>query len=347
MMREYFKSVLYRSRVLEACHKVRNRRTLTTVIFHRVLPREDVRWSFADPEWTVSDQFFEDCLSFFTDHYNVISTDDLLAWSQSASELPERALLITFDDGWADVSEYGLPALQRRSLPATVFVIACEVNGLEPWQEVVRRAWRRGQLTPDRLSAGGFFEADESPVPERAELSDWIEWLSRMPAGRRSVLLARLRQQLGEVTPRQMMSREQVLQLSACGAQVGSHGLTHTSVTSSPAPWEELSGARTKLADLLGKDHAGGPELFSFPNGRYDSAALRMAAAAGYREMFTSEPCLNILPAERGGPLVLGRVNIPAGPLSDEQGKLRRELLALWLFSRPKRSIPYPKEISE
>ena len=44
--------------------------------------------------------------------------------------LPERPVLITFDDGLADFAEHALPALRRAALPATLFVTTGFVHGL-------------------------------------------------------------------------------------------------------------------------------------------------------------------------------------------------------------------------
>jgi len=296
----------------------------------------------------VSSQFFEECLDFFSSHYNVISTSDLVGLCSIASKRVERPLLITFDDGWADVCDYALPALRRRSLPATVFVVAGEVDGYEPWQDTIRRVWRREQLRFERFpwlrdyEIGGTRERLQQQPPR--ELTEWIQWLSGINTDQRTALLQRLREELCDATPKQMMSREQLLWVSTSGCQVGSHGLTHTSIPSSPTPWEELAGSRRKLATILETDGDAGPAFFAFPNGQCDDAALRMAASAGYREVFTSEPCLNILPPGCSRPLILGRISISSGPLSDKNGTLRPELLALWLFSRPARSIPWPED---
>jgi peptidoglycan/xylan/chitin deacetylase (PgdA/CDA1 family) len=346
-MFESIKSVLYRSGTMGAYHRYRNKRHVTVVMFHRVLSRSDSRWAHSDPEWTVSDKFFEECLDFFGFHYNVMSTSDLIGQPQPVSRLMERPLLITFDDGWADVCDYALPALRRRSFPAVVFVVAGEVDGSEPWQDTVRRAWRQEQLTFERLPWLRAYEI--AGTGERMQgqspllLSEWIDWLSGMAIDERSAFLERLRMDLHDETPKQMMSREQILQASISGCQIGSHGLTHTSLPISHAPWDELAGARGRLASMLEKEGDTGPVFFAFPNGRCDDATLRMAAAAGYRGLFTSEPCLNILPSDHSRPLVLGRINIPFGTLSDDRGSLRPELLAHWLFSRPARSIPWPE----
>src|SRR5579859_1453809 len=92
------RQVLYRGRILSTYHKIRNRRALTVVMFHRVLPKTDPRNMTADPEWTVSTEFFEDCLRFFASHYSVVDVADVLASIQGKRLLPRRPLLITIDD---------------------------------------------------------------------------------------------------------------------------------------------------------------------------------------------------------------------------------------------------------
>ena len=127
-MNELLKASLYRGGVTASYHRWRNARTLTVVMFHRVLPVGDAQWAEADPVWSVSDQAFLDCLRFFERHYNVIGMKDLTRARGDAGELPERALLITFDDGWADTEWCALPILKQRGLPAIVFVVADAVG---------------------------------------------------------------------------------------------------------------------------------------------------------------------------------------------------------------------------
>ncbi|WGL50999.1 polysaccharide deacetylase family protein [Nocardioides sp. BP30] len=48
--------------------------------------------------------------------------------------LPERAVALTFDDGYASVFERAWPELQRRGLPGTVFVVSSYLaGGRLPW----------------------------------------------------------------------------------------------------------------------------------------------------------------------------------------------------------------------
>ena len=133
---------LYRSGALDAWHRRRNRDRLTVIMFHRVLAPSDPRWATADPEYSLRDDLFADCLAFFKRHYHVVALDDVLAARAGGPPLPPRPLLITFDDGWSDNEEFALRHLRRAGLPALLFVVADVVGRKEPfYQERLVGAW--------------------------------------------------------------------------------------------------------------------------------------------------------------------------------------------------------------
>jgi peptidoglycan/xylan/chitin deacetylase (PgdA/CDA1 family) len=51
----------------------------------------------------------------------------------SSTAVPERAVAVTFDDGYASVATEAWPALARRGLPATVFVIGGRIGLDNRW----------------------------------------------------------------------------------------------------------------------------------------------------------------------------------------------------------------------
>src|SRR5690606_17418205 len=123
-------------------------------MFHRVLDPRDPRWQSCDPDYTMSTGLLAHSLAFFKRHYNVVSLGQVLAARRGQEPLPSRALLITFDDGWADNAEFALPELQRAGVPALLFVVADVVGQRQPFfQEQLVSAWRRGRLTVTGLAA--------------------------------------------------------------------------------------------------------------------------------------------------------------------------------------------------
>jgi peptidoglycan/xylan/chitin deacetylase (PgdA/CDA1 family) len=69
--------------------------------------------------------------------YRACSADTFVDWLCGRSPLPDRAFLLTFDDGFAGVHDYGLPVLASFGWPASVFLVSA-LLGKED-------AWTRGQ----------------------------------------------------------------------------------------------------------------------------------------------------------------------------------------------------------
>jgi peptidoglycan/xylan/chitin deacetylase (PgdA/CDA1 family) len=76
----------------------------------------------------------------FREHVGVLAgsgaavlTVSELASALRAGELPERAVCLTFDDGFASVARHAAPVLAERGLRATVFCVAAHLDGLNDW----------------------------------------------------------------------------------------------------------------------------------------------------------------------------------------------------------------------
>jgi len=65
--------------------------------------------------------------------------------------LPKRSVVVTFDDGYADVVDYAAPLLERYQIPATVFVSTGYV-GREFWWDELERIVLSAAVLPDELS---------------------------------------------------------------------------------------------------------------------------------------------------------------------------------------------------
>ena len=93
MLQDLVKKLLYACGALGLYHRLRNADTLTVVMFHRVLARDDARWASSDPDYTLSAGHFAEALAFFSRHYNAVSLEQVLDSAGRGIALPPRSLL--------------------------------------------------------------------------------------------------------------------------------------------------------------------------------------------------------------------------------------------------------------
>lgn len=59
----------------------------------------------------------------------VVSMDDFLAWKRGEKTIPERSIVITFDDGWKSVYTEAFPVLKELGFPFHIFLYRSYVDG--------------------------------------------------------------------------------------------------------------------------------------------------------------------------------------------------------------------------
>lgn len=69
------------------------------------------------------DEFEEQIVSLKNNGYNIISLQHYINHVNSDETLPEKPVIITFDDGYLGVYKHAYPILQKHNVPATVFII--------------------------------------------------------------------------------------------------------------------------------------------------------------------------------------------------------------------------------
>jgi peptidoglycan/xylan/chitin deacetylase (PgdA/CDA1 family) len=77
---------------------------------------------------------FEDHLAFLASQgWRTSTVGELAARRAGGGSIPDRTVVITFDDGFADFHAHALPALERHRMTATLFVITGYVGGTSEW----------------------------------------------------------------------------------------------------------------------------------------------------------------------------------------------------------------------
>ena len=128
---------------------------LPVAMYHHILPTPS-KWG----DYVISpDQFEEDLKYLQSCGYTAITTSELLAAVTEDAPLPEKPILITFDDGYESVHEYAYPLLQQYGMKAVVSIIGSHTDLFSNPQEP--RHINYSHLSWDQLremQSSGVFE---------------------------------------------------------------------------------------------------------------------------------------------------------------------------------------------
>lgn len=240
----------------------------------------------------VSPANFECHLRELASNHRVVPLATLLREAREGI-FTQGTIALTFDDGYLDVLENGVPILEKYGLHATVFVTAGMVGSdREFWWDDLERILLTGAPLPESLdvttpAGSGRWELDrpEGRVAAyealcsvlrdcdfneiRADMDGLLAWAGMPPEGRRS---------------HRVVDPEQLRRLASSPAiEIGSHTVSHARMTilSPDRRREELVESRRLLTEWTGRETS----LFSYPYGTgrdFDAATARQVAAAGY-----------------------------------------------------------------
>jgi len=293
----------------------RNRGSAGRVLmYHRIGEPARDPWGLA-----VSPVHFAEHLEVLRRERNVMSLSDATRVLE-AGPLPADAVLVTFDDGYADNLHAGLPALERHEVPAAVFVSTGYFGRPHGfwWDELERILFEAPSL-PGSLELdvrASSLHVDLAGLPER-QAGDAADWraLTGGPSTARQVLYERLWTWMWLVLDAE---REEALDKVAtwAGAQrtpagadrplstsevaemaqhpllgLGAHTVTHPRLSGLTASMQRLEireSART-LEAISGRPTFAMAYPFGGP-GDVDPDSVRAASEVGYRVAFMAVP---------------------------------------------------------
>jgi len=90
-------------------------------------------------ELTVSETAFRDQMKYLKENgYRVITLDNLLDFLDFKAQIPKKAVLITFDDGWGSLYDIAFPILRDYGFSATLFVYTDFIGGRKAlsWEQI-------------------------------------------------------------------------------------------------------------------------------------------------------------------------------------------------------------------
>jgi len=111
-------------------------RRFQILVYHKVSPDTH---PFFEPTHPV---VFEQQMQFLKQCYQIMPLTELVERAKRG-DVPDRAVAITFDDGYRDNYEFAFPILKKYGLPATVFVATGAIGtGEILWHDRIFDAFR-------------------------------------------------------------------------------------------------------------------------------------------------------------------------------------------------------------
>ncbi len=131
--------------------------TVPILLYHSIA--DDVSTRFA--RWTVTPSAFFAQMAFLREEGYVPLTVSDLVDSVACSNMPSRPVVVTFDDGFADMYHNALPVLRRFQIPASLYIATGFIGRTSRWlrreNEGGRRmlAWKQvRELPPAGIECG-------------------------------------------------------------------------------------------------------------------------------------------------------------------------------------------------
>jgi peptidoglycan/xylan/chitin deacetylase (PgdA/CDA1 family) len=266
----------------------------------------------------VKPKHFAEQMNVLRRHYRPLRLQELVAALRDGN-VPNRAVVVTFDDGYADNLHNAKPLLARYDIPATVFVITGCIGYAREfwWDELDRLLLQPGMLPPPRdLPISGttlqpglgdtttytnvdyernrdwHIERQDDPTP-RQRLHRWLyQKLHATTQEDQQILLEEIRRWAG-ATPvgrptHRNLAADELVQLAEGGlVEIGAHTVTHPllAALSIGAQRDEIGRSRARLQEVLNR----AVSSFAYPYGSYTKGTLAIVREIGFSAACSSD----------------------------------------------------------
>jgi len=99
------------------CSRDQNPNEFTILSYHEIADKSET----LDSTYAVTPSNFDQQMRWLMDNgYHFVSVDDILKYRKTAKPLPDKAVLITFDDGYSSVYTNAYPILKKYKIPVVI-----------------------------------------------------------------------------------------------------------------------------------------------------------------------------------------------------------------------------------
>jgi peptidoglycan/xylan/chitin deacetylase (PgdA/CDA1 family) len=259
----------------------------------------------------VSRQMFEQQVGYFAKHFRPISMDTLIECVQDQKPFPENAIILTFDDGYAD-NYQAAQILKKYGMTGVFYITAgCIESDERFWVAEIHYLLGKTNKNAVRVRLRDkWFEAYLSDSGRPKVIRRLTHLIKTVDVKTREAIRAELRKQLDDVPALQndlMLTWQQLANMVTLGMEIGGHTLTHCNLPSASEEeaWNEICESKSLLEQQLGIK----VKHFAYPNGGssqyYNLRIKELVRRAGYLSAVTSKPGVVY---SRNDPLELCRI---------------------------------------
>jgi peptidoglycan/xylan/chitin deacetylase (PgdA/CDA1 family) len=282
-IRGLFSGSLDYLRFLDAYGLVRRKTThsqIAILAYHRVCPERD-GW-FAQ---TVRLSEFEKQIKYLSRSGCIVHLDELASLIMAGKPLPEKAAVLTLDDGHQDNYAYAYPILKKYGAPATIFLTTGYIGTgkLFPWDEV-NYALQNTTLGKIEIEGLGIYRLRSVDDRRRAARAVWSK-VTKIPEETKTRLIKRLVDVSGVRIPaglgkERVLDWNEIEEMSLNNIAFGAHTVNHPILTNvSPEQARvEIVQSKRDIEERLNRPVT----TFSFPNGNYNAGLVEILRESGF-----------------------------------------------------------------
>ncbi len=281
------------------------RRDLTILAYHRITDDKINDFPFDFELISADRDNFEYQVQHVKKHFNPITLEQLVLSLEGGISLPDKPILITFDDGFDDNYYNAFPILKKYAVPATIFVSAGFVSTdkvlwFDEIAAIVKQTTEEYlmlDVVNEKFSLGSTLEERELAA------QNICEFLKRVPNKIRLEVLSLLKEAYSgilaetDLSKSKILSWEQIQEMNQSVISFGSHTMTHPILTNlnDDELEYELRQSKKVLESKLGATI----DTFAYPNGGITDISHKiddMLERLGYKVSFSYLPGTNPLP---------------------------------------------------
>jgi peptidoglycan/xylan/chitin deacetylase (PgdA/CDA1 family) len=262
------------------------------LMYHRVTPQNE-KWSMSATDLNI----FEKQIKWLNRNFNIIKLSELIQIFQAGKindKKYQKAVVITFDDGYKDNYLYAYPILKKYKIPATIFLTSgyIDTGNLFWWDIVGYIICHTKKKNIDIPNFGKFSLIDNK---EKFNcISFLLKKFKKIPNNLKNNYIINLQNICEIIVPpglgkKMILSWDEIREMKDNGITFGVHAATHPNLTniSLAEAEKEIKNSKKMIENQLKTDAT----LFAYPYGSkldYNSEIIKLIKNIGFKGAVTT-----------------------------------------------------------